>query len=33
MGAEGRNFVMRNFTWDICAKKMLDIYHEASTVT
>jgi glycogen(starch) synthase len=33
MGAEGRNFVLRNFTWDICAKKMLDIYHEASTVT
>ena len=29
MGAEGREFVMQNFTWDICAEKMLRVYHEA----
>ena len=29
MGANGRKFVTENFTWDICALKMLDIYHEA----
>jgi glycosyltransferase involved in cell wall biosynthesis len=29
MGAEGRKFVLRNFTWDLCAEKMLHIYREA----
>jgi glycogen(starch) synthase len=29
MGAKGRQFVLENFTWDICAKKMLNVYHEA----
>ena len=29
MGANGRRFVVENFTWDICAQKMLKVYHEA----
>ena len=29
MGAKGRQFVMENFTWDICAQKMLHVYREA----
>jgi len=29
MGANGRRFVVENFTWDICAQKMLNIYYEA----
>ena len=29
MGADGRRFVMENYTWDICAQKMLKVYHEA----
>jgi glycogen(starch) synthase len=29
MGADGRMFVTGNFTWDICAQKMLNVYHEA----
>ncbi len=29
MGFAGRRFVMENFTWDICAKKMLAVYQEA----
>lgn len=29
MGIAGRNFVVENFTWDICARKMLAVYHEA----
>jgi glycosyltransferase involved in cell wall biosynthesis len=29
MGAEGRRFVIDNFTWDICAQKMLNIYYES----
>ena len=29
MGANGRKFVVENLTWDICAQKMLDVYHEA----
>ena len=28
MGAKGREFVLRNFTWDICASKMLSIYKQ-----
>jgi glycosyltransferase involved in cell wall biosynthesis len=29
MGANGRKFVIENFTWDICAQKMFKVYHEA----
>jgi glycosyltransferase involved in cell wall biosynthesis len=29
MGNAGRNFVTQNFTWDICAQKMLSVYREA----
>ena len=29
MGSNGRRFVTENFTWDICAQKMLNVYHEA----
>ena len=29
MGAEGRKFVSENFTWDLCAQKMLRVYHES----
>ena len=29
MGANGRGFVSENFTWDICAQKMLKVYREA----
>ncbi len=26
MGASGRKFVVDNFTWDVCAQKMLEVY-------
>ena len=29
MGLQGRKWVLENFTWDICAAKMLSVYHEA----
>jgi glycosyltransferase involved in cell wall biosynthesis len=29
MGANGRRFVTENFTWDICAQRMLKVYREA----
>jgi glycosyltransferase involved in cell wall biosynthesis len=29
MGEQGRNFVQSNFTWDICARRMRDVYLEA----
>ncbi len=29
MGSAGRKFVVENFTWDICAQKMLAVYREA----
>jgi glycosyltransferase involved in cell wall biosynthesis len=29
MGANGRRFVTENFTWDICAQKMMQVYREA----
>jgi glycosyltransferase involved in cell wall biosynthesis len=29
MGSEGREYVLRNFTWDLCAQRMLSIYREA----
>ena len=32
MGVRGRRFVTENFTWDICAQKMLDVYREALAV-
>jgi glycosyltransferase involved in cell wall biosynthesis len=28
MGANGRKFVLENYTWDICAEKMLTVYRE-----
>ena len=30
MGRSGREFVSNNFSWDICAQKMLHVYSEAS---
>ena len=30
MGHKGRKFVSNNFSWDVCAQKMLQIYHEAA---
>ena len=32
MGISGRRFVTENYTWDICAQKMLDVYREALAV-
>jgi glycosyltransferase involved in cell wall biosynthesis len=32
MGANGRRFVAENFTWDICAQKMLNVYREALAI-
>jgi glycosyltransferase involved in cell wall biosynthesis len=29
MGVNGRRFITENFTWDICAQKMLNVYREA----
>ncbi|MGZ4849917.1 MAG: glycosyltransferase family 4 protein [Candidatus Bathyarchaeia archaeon] len=29
MGVNGRDFVVKNFTWDICAQRMLQVYREA----
>jgi glycosyltransferase involved in cell wall biosynthesis len=29
MGQHGREFVSKNFTWDVCAEKMLQVYNEA----
>ena len=31
LGVNGRRFVTENFTWDICAQKMLKIYREVLT--
>jgi glycosyltransferase involved in cell wall biosynthesis len=31
MGLAGRKFVIENFTWDICARRMLSVYREALT--
>ena len=28
MGEAGRRFVSENYTWNLCAKRMLDVYHE-----
>jgi phosphatidylinositol alpha-1,6-mannosyltransferase len=33
MGFAGRDFVTQNFTWDICAHKMLKVYDEALCIT
>jgi len=30
MGTLGREFVLANYTWDICVEKMLKVYHEAA---
>jgi glycosyltransferase involved in cell wall biosynthesis len=32
MGGKGREFVLRNFTWALCAKTMLRVYNEALSV-
>jgi glycosyltransferase involved in cell wall biosynthesis len=32
MGAKGREFVLHNFTWDLCAERMLRVYREALVV-
>ena len=32
MGRKGREFVLQNFTWDLCAKTMLGVYNEALSV-
>ena len=32
MGVNGRRFVTENFTWDICAEKMLNVYYEALAI-
>jgi glycosyltransferase involved in cell wall biosynthesis len=29
MGIKGRKFVLENFSWDVCAQKLLEIYQEA----
>ncbi|HSV49202.1 MAG TPA: glycosyltransferase, partial [Candidatus Acidoferrales bacterium] len=29
MGAAGRIFVTKNYTWDLCAQRMLSLYREA----
>jgi glycosyltransferase involved in cell wall biosynthesis len=29
MGLRGREFVVENFSWDVCAQKMLQVYREA----
>ena len=31
MGDKGRKFVSSTFSWDICAQKMLKVYHEATS--
>jgi len=33
MGINGRRFVCENFTWDLCAKRMLQVYREAIELT
>ena len=30
MGSSGRDFVINNFSWDICSQKMFQVYSEAS---
>jgi len=32
MGGKGREFVADNFSWDICARKMLQVYREAKAL-
>lgn len=29
MGEKGRDYILNNFTWDMCARKMLEVYCEA----
>jgi len=33
MGERGREFVVGHFSWDICARKMLQVYREAKVLT
>ena len=30
MGQSARNFVIKNFSWDICSKKMFQVYSEVT---
>jgi glycosyltransferase involved in cell wall biosynthesis len=32
MGSNGREYVSSNFSWDVCAKKMLKVYREAAAL-
>jgi glycosyltransferase involved in cell wall biosynthesis len=32
IGNKGREFVLQNFTWDLCAKTMLKVYNEALSI-
>lgn len=32
MGYKGREFVVKNFSWDLCAQKMLRVYREAMSL-
>ena len=29
MGSKGRKFIENNFSWDVCAQKLLQVYREA----
>ena len=29
MGSKGRKFILDNFSWDICAQKLFQVYQEA----
>jgi glycosyltransferase involved in cell wall biosynthesis len=31
MGSKGREFVSANFSWAVCAQRMLKVYREAAT--
>jgi glycosyltransferase involved in cell wall biosynthesis len=32
MGVAGREFILKNLTWDVCAQKMLKVYREAAAL-
>jgi glycosyltransferase involved in cell wall biosynthesis len=32
MGLKGREFVSNNYSWDVCARRMLEVYHEALSI-
>jgi glycosyltransferase involved in cell wall biosynthesis len=33
MGLKGREFVSNNYSWDVCARRMLEVYREALQIT